>query len=523
MLRRVLGLSLLSLVIASGAGAKSRPQPEPEQPSDPVAWTSYGYDNQLRNAVPSTLLTLRTVPRLAPAWKAELDGPVYASPLSARVDGDQVAYVATEAGSVYALAVTSGEVLWRRELGTTTTGLCGTWGITSTGAIDLARGLMYVIGATGQLHALSLATGEEATGYPRQVVSRPDIEYVWGGLRIARDRLYVPIASYCDVGNADGFPEGSLLAIPLDAAKAIRTWDPVPGPDNLGGMWGWGGVSIDPTSGVVYTGVGNSHVWSDECSCFVDNAGYGDRIVALSPGLARVLDSSELPDIPPTGDADFGAAALLFQPETCPPLAAANNKNGTLYILDRQHLSRGSLVSIPIGDGVASFVGEPAWSVSKQMIYSAQSVLYSDDGKRLGNGVRAFHVDPGCGFRPIWSKALGDGNQAKPLVVGNVLFATGGTPGGFYALDAADGRSLWSYATTGGTVAAMITVAGTVLGADTDGTVYAFRPPEPARGCTGRAEVLCSRRAAAAQSRRGPDQVPPRGIAAPAALVQHPF
>jgi len=523
MLRRVLGLSLLSLVVVSGAGAKPRPQAKAEPPSDPVAWTSYGYDNQLRNAVPSTLLTLGTVPRLAPAWKAGLDGPVYASPLSARVDGEQVAYVATEAGSVYALAVTTGAVLWQRELGTTTTELCGTWGITSTGAIDLARGLMYVIGATGQLHALSLATGEEATGYPRQVVARPDIEYVWGGLRIARDRLYVPIASYCDVGSTDGFPEGSLLAISLDAARASTTWDPVPGPDNLGGMWGWGGVSIAPTTGVVYTGVGNSHVWSDECSCFVDNAGYGDRIVALSPDLTRVLDSSQLPDIPPTGDDDFGAAALLFQPETCPPLAAANNKNGTLYILDREHLSQGSIVFIPLGDGVAPFIGEPAWSVQKQMIYSAQSVLYGDDGKRLGNGVRAFHVDAGCGFRPIWSRALGDGNQAKPLIVGDVLFATGGTPGGFYALDAANGVSLWSYATTGGTVAAMITVAGTVLGADTEGTVYAFRPPQPDRGCTGRAEVLCSRRAADAESRRGSDQVPPRGIAASAALVQHPF
>jgi len=317
MLRRVLGLLLVSLVVASGASARSKLQLKPKPPSDPVAWTSYGYDNQLRNAVASTLLTLRSVTRLAPAWEAGLDGAVYASPLSARVDGQQVVYVATEAGSVYALSVATGAVLWRRALGTTTTELCGSWGITSTGAIDLARGLIYVIGASGRLHALSLATGEEAAGYPRQVVSRPDIEYVWGGLRIAADRLYVPIASYCDVGGSDGFPEGGLLAIPLDGVEAITTWDPVPGPDNLGGIWGWGGVSIDPTSGVVYTGVGNSHVWSDECSCFVDNAGFGDRIVALSPDLTSVLDSSNLP-IPPIGDADFGAAALLFQPQACP-------------------------------------------------------------------------------------------------------------------------------------------------------------------------------------------------------------
>jgi outer membrane protein assembly factor BamB len=471
-------LLLLTLAVAPAAGGKPKPKPKPKAPSDPVAWTSYGYDNQLRNAVPSALLTLRSVTRLAPAWRVKLDGPVYASPLSARVGGRQVAYIATEAGSVYALDAKDGAVLWWSELGTTTTEVCGTWGITSTGAIDLARGLLYVIGASGQLHALSLTTGAEAVGYPRQVVSRTNIEYVWGGLRIARDRLYVPIASYCDVGAANGFPEGSLLAIPLDAGNVLSSWNPVPGPDNLGGIWGWGGVSIDPGEGVVYTGVGNSHFWSDECSCFVDNGGYGDRIVALSPDLATVLDSY-LPDLGPTGDDDFGAAPLLFQPQTCPPLAALNNKDGTLYIFNRKHLSQGPVVFIPLGDGVAPFIGEPAWSVSKQMIYSAQSVLYSD-GRRLGNGVRAFHVDPGCGFRPIWSKALGDGNQAKPLVVGNVLFATGGDPGGFFALAAANGVSLWSYPTSGSTVAAMITVAGMLLGADTEGTVYAFRT-SPAR------------------------------------------
>ena len=292
----------------------------------------------------------------------------------------------------------------------------------------------------------------------------------------------MPIASYCDAGASNGFPEGSLLAIPLDAPGAISTWDPVPGPDNLGGMWGWGGVSIDPDDGLVYTGVGNSHVWSDECSCFVDDAGAGNKIVALSPDLTSVRDSSNLP-IPVIGDSDFGAAPLLFQPQACPPLAAANNKDGTLYILDRTQLSKGALVFIPLGDGVSPFIGAPSWSVSKQMIYSAQSVIFGDDGKRLGNGVRAFHVDPGCGFRPIWSKALGDGNQATPLVVGNVLFATGGKTGGFYALAAATGVTLWSYAATGRTVAAIITVGGTVLGADTGGNVYAFRPtPIPRLG-----------------------------------------
>jgi hypothetical protein len=54
--------------------------------------------------------------------------------------------------------------------------------------------------------------------------------------------------------------------------------------------------------------------------------------------------------------------------------------------------------------------------------------------------------------------------------------ATGGTPGGFYALSAADGAVLWKFPTPGRTVAVMITVGGILIGADTDGDVYGFRP-----------------------------------------------
>jgi outer membrane protein assembly factor BamB len=246
----------------------------------------------------------------------------------------------------------------------------------------------------------------------------------------------------------------------------------------MGGMWGWGGVSIDPNDGRVFTGVGNSYAWSDECSCYVDNAGYGDRLVALAPDLSSVVDSND-PGIPATGDSDFGAAPLLFHPDACPPLAAANNKDGALYVWNRNRLSDGPLLRLPLGDGMAAFVGSPGWSEAKQMVYVAQSVI-REDGRRLGNGVTAWHVDRGCGFRPIWHAVLGDGNQATPLLTGNVLFATGGKPGGFFGLNAANGGRLWSFPTPGRTVAGMISVAGQLVGADTSGMLYAFSPPRTA-------------------------------------------
>jgi outer membrane protein assembly factor BamB len=446
---------------------------------EPDAWTSYGYDNQLSNAIPTKVLTPRSVPRLRPVWSTHLDGPVYASPLAAKVDGRLLVFAATEAGSVYAVDSRNGQVVWQRTLGAVQTAECGTWGITSTGAIDLERGLLYEISADGLLHALVLVTGAEAPGYPITLVTNNRYEYVWGGLRIANGRLYVVDASYCDVGPPGGpMPEGHMFAVPLDSPATPAGWDPVPGPGNLGGMWGWGGVSIDPTDGRVFTGVGNSWALSDECGCYIDDAGFGDSIVALSPDISSVLDSDNPRTVPSTGDSDFGAAPLLFKPAACPPLAAMNNKDGALYVWDRTRLAAGPLLRIPLGDGVAAFVGAPSWSAAKQMVYVGQSVI-RDGGATLGNGVTAWHVDAGCGFRPVWAQRFGTGNQATPLVVGNVLFATGGKTGGFFAVNAADGVPLWSYPTDGRTVAAMISVGGAVYGADTAGVLYAF---EPARG-----------------------------------------
>jgi outer membrane protein assembly factor BamB len=468
---------IVALVACASARAAGIPlNPQLPLASEPVSWTSYGGEDQLQNAAWSRSLTRSSVKTLAAAWKAQLDGKIYASPLAFTVGARRLIFVATEGGSVYALDAADGKVVWQTFIGTVATTDCGTWGVTSTGVISRSERVLYVIGATGALHALSLDTGADLAGYPRQIIDRPEYEYVWGGLRIAAGRLYVPVASYCDVGAPNGFfPEGGLFTVRLDDPGSLHEWDAVPGPQNLGGVWGWGGVSVDPDTGTIFTAVGNSHEWSDECGCFIDDAGYGNHVVALTPDLTSVVGSQD-PGIASTGDYDFGSAPVLFQPIGCPPLAAANNKNGTLYIWDRTQLGRGPIASIPVGDGVSAFIGTPAWSDERQTLYEAEAVLFGAKG-RLGNGVRAFKVQAGCRFAQTWAIPLGDGTQPTPLVVGgDLLLAAGGTPGGFYALSTANGAILWKYPTPGRTVAAMISVGGTVYGADTGGTVYAFRP-----------------------------------------------
>src|SRR5262245_39011224 len=369
----VLGLILITALTPLASSASTRAATVP--PPAAQTWLSYGHDAQLTNYVKPGLTTAAGR-RLRQVWAKKLDGGIIASPLY--VSGSNAVsslktdtlIVATEAGSVYALRPGSGSVVWRRKLGVVTTPNCNnTWGISSTGAVDLKRGVVYVISAPGWLHALNLRTGAEKRGWPVSITAEHSGgEYVWGGLRLLRNRVYVPVASYCDAAATDGkHANGRLVAVDVDRAKQTAVFDPVPGEDNLGGIWGWGGVSSDQAGQLLYTGTGNSYVYDPGCSCYVDDAGYGDSVVKLTPDL-RVVAASRPQGYPGTGDFDFGSSPLLFHPSGCPPLAAANAKLGVTFIWNRNALRAGPSTFVNIGGDVA-FVGQPSYSPALRMIF----------------------------------------------------------------------------------------------------------------------------------------------------------
>jgi outer membrane protein assembly factor BamB len=444
------------------------------------AWTSYGHDAQLTNFVPSAFLTPQTAPFLRTSWTAQLDGAIVASPLYAHAGSRPLLLVATESGSLYALDPKDGSVVWRETFGTITTpdDACGSYGFSSTGAVDDERGLVYAISADGRLHALDLATGAESDGWPVDVtVARNQYEYVWAGLRLVGDLLYVGVASYCDQpGPGDLAAEGRIVAIDVrDRSEAAR-FDPVPGFGNLGGIWGWGGVSVAPDGSSLYTGIGNSYVRDPACNCYVETVGYGDAMVQLTPTLQPLADDrpQEVEDTPPGADIDFGAAPSLFQPPGCPPLAAANNKLGVLYVWNAGNLAAGPVFRQPLGDGVAPFVGQPAYSPWLHMFFDAHAVV-RDGSTKLGDGVAAFSVGSGCTIRPRWLTKVGVGNEPPPIVVGNVVVAAGGDAGGYTALDARTGDRLWELSTDGvPTFSPPIAVDDTIFAGDLGGRVRAF-------------------------------------------------
>jgi hypothetical protein len=446
----------MALVTAVAAGAAPAPDAD---------WTSYGHDAQVNSFTAAASFTTKTK-TFVPVWRVGLDGGVTASPLAARVAAaGLVFFAATSEGNVYAVA--GGKVLWQRALGTVVAnGGCGTYGINSTGTIDAKHGLLYVAAASGYLHALRLVDGSEADGYPIQVVRRPRTEYVWGGLRLVGNRLYVPVASYCDEPGRLGPAEGRLDAYDVTApASAPLVFDPVPGMRNLGSIWGWGGVSVSPDGRDLYTGVGNAE--PDVAD------GYSDSMVQLTPDLSEVVASYRPVSATPGDDVDLGAAPVLFHPLGCPAYLAANSKSGELLVWRQDRLT--SLVArIALSDGKHAFVGAPSWSPRQQMLYDAGATATSK-GTRLV-GTMALAVSSKCTFVQKWFTATGSGAMPQPLVAGDLVASTGGFGGGFVVNRAGSGVVVWRFATQGAAIAPLISAGGLLVGGDMGGNLYAFRP-----------------------------------------------
>lgn len=450
----------VAVVVAGGAGAR---------PLADASWTSYGHDQQATAFTDAGTFTAK-VTGFELAWKTPLSGAVVASPLAARTAASGlVVYAATEAGYVYAIDGDSGRVLWKQTVGTVEANSgCGTYGVSSTGVVDTARGVLYVAGATGLVHALRLADGTEAPGWPVRAVVRRRTEYVWGGLRLVGSLLYVPVASYCDAPDRRGVPaEGRLLAYDVDQPSSLPlAYDPVPGPDNLGGIWGWGGVSVGLDGHELYTGVGNA-----EPDALV---GASDSLVELTSDLSEVVAANRPPDALPGADIDIGAAPVLFKPAGCPALLAANVKSGELIVWRQDGLARGPYARIAVGDGVDAFVGAPSWSPRTGMLYDSTAAVQRG-GKRLV-GTAALAVTATCGFVKRWFAATGDGTQPQPLVAGELVADTGGSSGGFAVQRAATGASVWRYPTASATVSPLVEAGGELIGGDSGGDLYAFRP-----------------------------------------------
>jgi outer membrane protein assembly factor BamB len=481
----------------------------PSSPPGPSDWLTIEHDpTRSGEAAGEAALGVTTAPQLGLLWATTLDGketaqPLYVSQVSAGGQVRNLLVAATHANSLYGIDADTGAIVWRRAFGTPPPNVAipGGYGIGASPVVDRAAGRIYAVIDNGSLVSVSLANGADAAP-PLALIDRPTTNRVWGGLNLSGGSLYVSTAS--DGGDTPPW-RGQVyrLATGASTPTLLSTWTVVPGlpaPTGGGGIWGYGGVSVDPATGHVYAATAAD---SNELYTL-----YGNRLVGLDASLGVL--GSYLPPEPSTFpcsgtpcDLDFGSTPLVFKPSGCPTMLAAGNKNGTLYVFrapdlesDGQPLQSLALNAANDWLGSGGVGGTPAYWAGGRMVYVA------DAGAGLPGiaaGIVGLSVREDCTLQVAWSQPIGGNTQpnSTPTVANGVVYLGEGNGGRVHAFNALTGAKLWDSGANaaGATYAAPIVADGKLFAASWDGfgvgnagTLRAFAPG--AGGGTGGAPLL---------------------------------
>jgi outer membrane protein assembly factor BamB len=478
------------LTVTAAAPAQGSPQivnvnlnvAAQSSPGGPSDWLTIEHDSMRSGEASESTLGVSNAAQLGQLWSTALDGketaqPLYVSQVSAGGQVRNLLVAATHQNSLYGVDADTGVIVWRRNFGTPPLNVAipGGYGIGASPVIDRAAGRIYAVIDNGTLVTISLANGADAAP-PLALIDRPTTNRVWGGLTLNAGNLYVSTAS----DGADTPPwRGQVYQLVTGASTPtlMHTWAVVasfPAPTGGGGIWGYGGVSVDPVTGHVYAATAAD---SNELYTL-----YGDRIVGLDGNL-DVLGSylpAEPGAFPCSGapcDLDFGSTPVVFKPAGCGTMVAAGNKNGNLYVLRTSdlELNQPPLQTLPLNAandwlGSGGVGGVPAYWAAGRMLF------VTDAGSGLPGiaaGVVALSVQQDCTLQVVWSQPIGGATQpnSTPTIANGVVYVGEGNGGKVHAFNALTGVKLWDSGVNaaGATYAAPIVADGKLFAASWDG------------------------------------------------------
>ena len=277
-----------------------------------------------------------------------------------------VAYVATEANTVYAIDVHTGTVLLNPNFGTAVTNPLGCTnngpkvGINSTPVIDLGSNTLYVMIYTQdkgvqnfRLHALDLGSLTDKVA-PQVVTASHTLtngttfnfnakyQRQRAALLAANGSIYAGFASFCDfAGNLSrgwllGWTAGTLTPFPSNQLLDLQATNP----DSffLSSIWMSGyGLAADDGGNILFV-TGNS-----DPNTYDGITNIQESVVKVSPTLTTVLDvftPSNQVGLD-QGDVDFGSGGALVlpdQPGSVPHMAVAAGKDGNMFFMNEDNL-----------------------------------------------------------------------------------------------------------------------------------------------------------------------------------------
>jgi polyvinyl alcohol dehydrogenase (cytochrome) len=327
---------------------------------------------------------------------------------------------------------TSGQLVWKRFLGTTTpgpgcdpteAGVTSTATVTTDVKVGSAQSVLYVGGGDSKLYALNAATGAVLWSY----LTGPNPDYfVWSSPLVYGNSVYIGAASYGDCPLV----QGQLVQLNRVTGAVQHIFNLVPNGCIGGGVWS--SPTIDTNAGTIYFTTGTPPPPCDD-----DNP-LAPAMVELRASDLSFVGSWTLPVAQQEGtDADFGATPTLFTGVingTSQPLVGAINKNGVYYAFKRDALGAGPIwtTRIAYGGGCPQCASGDAASSA----FDGTTLYVGGDTTNGGSGtINA--LNPATGAF-IWQHIFTDG-----FVLGGVT----GTSGGIVAVGEGDNIAVVSAAT----------------------------------------------------------------------------
>ncbi len=340
-------------------------------------WMSYGRTYSEQRYSPLARIDADNASRLGLAWFADFDTKRGQEATPLVIDG--VLYVSTAWSMVRAFDAKTGRPLWSYDPKVArTSGVRGCCDVVNRGVAAWA-GKIYVGTFDGRLIALDAASGKPVWSVltvdpskPYSITMAPRV--IKGRVLIGNSGNEFGVRGYLSAYDAQtGALDWRFYTVPGDPSKpfetpalamAAKTW--------FGDWWKLGGggtvwdsISYDPALNLVYFGVGNGSEWNQAYR----SAGKGDNlflssIVAVNADTgAYVWHYQATPGEEWDYDADqqLVLANLDIAGQLRRVLIQAN-KNGFLYVLDREHgrlISADAFTPVTWASGVDPDSGRP--------------------------------------------------------------------------------------------------------------------------------------------------------------------
>jgi outer membrane protein assembly factor BamB len=328
-----------------------------------------------------------------------------------------------------------------------------------------------VAGGTGFLFGFDMGTGQQVSSW--KMTSFPALKHVWGGLQLdaGRHLLYAALGSV----GCDATPyQGQLLAFNTSTGSH-QTFTVMASAQNGGGIWGWGGASLD-ANGNPFVATGNG---------LPNGPGeanlYAERVIKLSAGNMSILGYNHPTNVSGGKDLDFGATPTIMDVPGCGiPRVAANNKNGHQYIWNRNNLNAGPIEDLTVAgtSGTQHLQGLPAYDPTTGQMFT--TVPTSGPTYQHGIMSRKFaSTSSGCRTQPAWAQTAGPTSSpvSSPTLANGVVYYADGQGKAVHAFNAGNGSPLWSSAAgdLGGSAFSAPTVFNGVLYVSSrDGTLHSY-------------------------------------------------